>query len=194
MGLIIPVAHLRKYLPSDATDINEEMTNAVYESSAFVNTWTSKRYETWDDYTEGDEDDYTLNAPREICHICTQVAKHMYYLNIGSVQRDGAEDVDHEARIEYYRAMLEKIDVKPVKYSKQIELDDDGYMLIARNQNILPFKAYIISNEVCSSSSSSSCALSSSSSAGLSSSVGLSSSSSQGLSSSSSAGLSSSSD
>jgi hypothetical protein len=189
MGLIISTAHLQKVLPSDASDDNNEITNAVTEATALVNTWTSRHYETWDGYTGTD----TSNAPREIVYICTQIAKHLYYQNIGSVTRDGAEEIDHEQRIEYYRQLLEKIDVQPIECTKTINLDDDGYMLIARNQNILPWKAHIVSFVNYSSSSSSSAGLSSSSSAGLSSSVGLSSSSSIGLSSSSSIGLSSSS-
>ena len=194
MGLIIPTTHLQKYLPSDASDTNSEITNAVTEASAFVNTITSRHYETWDDYS-GSGASYSLNAPREICYIATQIAKHMYYQNIGSVQRDGAEEIDHEARIEYYRALLEKIDVKPVEYQININLDSNGYMLIARNKNILPYKAHIVS--FVSYSSSSSVGRSSSSSVGRSSSssVGKSSSSSVGKSSSSSsAGKSSSSE
>lgn len=192
MGLIIPVLHLEKVLPTDADDKLGAITNAVTEASAFVNTWTSRHYETWDDYTEGTEDNYTLNAPREICYITLQIAKHMYYMNIGSITRDGAEEIDHEARIEYYRNLLEKIDIKPTKHTMEINLDDDGYMLIARNQNILTCKGHIVSRVDYSSSSSSSVGVSSSSSQGISSSIGLSSSSSIGLSSSSSAGLSSS--
>jgi hypothetical protein len=145
MGLIIPVLHIEKQLPDDATDKLSAITNAAYESSAFVNTWTSRHYETWDEYTEESDDGYTLNAPREICHVCTQVAKHMYYLNIGSIQRDGAEEIDHEARIEYYRKMLEKIQVKPTQHTLTISLDSDGYQLIAQNQNILTHKAKITS-------------------------------------------------
>ena len=139
MGLIIPVSYLAKVLPSDATDTNSEQTNAVTEASAFVDTWTSKHYEPWDDYTGTS----TLNAPREICYITTQLAKHMYYMNIGSTQRDGAEDVDHEARIEYYRNLLTNIDVKPTEHTLTINLDDDGYQLIARNKNILTCRGYI---------------------------------------------------
>ncbi len=151
MGLIIPVVNLAKVLPSDATDTNSEQTWAVTEASAFVNTWTSKHYETWDAYTSTD----TLNAPREICYITTQIAKHMYYHNIGSVTRDGAEDVDHEARIEYYRDLLSKIDVKPTQHELTVDLDDDGYQLIARNQNILTHRGHIAEATGQSSSSSS---------------------------------------
>lgn len=147
MGLIIPVAHLTKVLPSDAADTNSEKTNAVTEASAFVNTWTSKHYETWDEYTAGSDDAYTLEAPREITHICTQIAKHMYYQNIGSVMRDGAEEIDHEERIEYYRKMLIDINVKPTKHTTTVSLDTNGYQLIARNQNILTHKGHIVSLE-----------------------------------------------
>ena len=115
MSLIIPDLHLERVLPSDANNRQNAISNAVTEASAFVNTWTSKHYETWDAYIEGDNDSYTFGAPREIVRICTQVAKHMYYLNVGSVVRDGAEEVDHEERLEYYRNVLEKIDVKPQK-------------------------------------------------------------------------------
>lgn len=141
MGLIIPVAYLAKVLPSDALDTNSEQTNAVTEASAFVNTWTSKHYETWDSYTGTDP--YTINAPSEIEYITRQVAKHMYYMNIGSVQRDGAEEEDHEARIEYYRKLLEKISIKPTEHSVAVSLDSEGYQLIAQNQNILTHKAKI---------------------------------------------------
>jgi hypothetical protein len=154
MGLIIPVSYLAKVLPSDATDSNSEQTNAVTEASAFVNTYTSKHYETWDGYTGTST--YTLHAPREICYITTQLAKHMYYMNIGSVVRAGSEDVDREARVEYYRNMLEKIDVKPTQHMIEISLDDRGYQLIARNQNILTHKGHIDSATGISSSSGSS--------------------------------------
>lgn len=143
MGLIIPTDHLEKVLPSDANDTLSAITNAVTEASAFVNTWTSKHYETWDDYTAGSNDTYTFGAPREIVRICTQVSKHMYYLNVGSITRDGAEDVDHENRLEYYRDILEKIDVKPTEHNTTISLDSEGYQLIAQNQNILTHKAKI---------------------------------------------------
>lgn len=143
MGLIIPTAYLAKVLPSDALDTNEEQTNAVTEASAFVNTWTSRHYETWEAYTDNGGGSYTINAPSEIEYVTRQVAKHMYYMNIGSVMRDGAEDVDHERRIEYYRVLLETIDVKPTQHSTAVSLDSEGYQLIAQNENILTHKAKI---------------------------------------------------
>lgn len=144
MGLIIPVIHLAKFLPSDANDSHGYMTTSVTEASAFVNTWTSRRYEEWDDYEEDSDDEYTLNAPREITQICTSIAKHMYFMNTGYVQRDGSEEMDHEARIDYYRGILEKIDVRPTRHELVLSLDSDGYQLIARNQNILTHKAKIV--------------------------------------------------
>lgn len=145
MGLIIPVSYLAKVLPSDALDSNSEQTNAITEASAFVNTWTSKHYESWEAYTDNGDDTYTINAPSEIVYVARQVAKHMYFMNIGSVQRDGAEEVDHEQRIEYYRNLLEKIQVKPTEHTLSISLDSDGYQIIAQRQNILTHKANIVS-------------------------------------------------
>jgi hypothetical protein len=147
MGLIIPTTHLEKRLPADASDKLGAITDAVTMASALVNTFTSRRYETWDEYTEASDDEYTLNAPQEIVHITTQVATHLYWLNVGEVVREG-EGVDREARIDYYKKMLEdpKFAIKPTKHTQTVSLDTNGYQLIgSRNQNILTHKAYVVS-------------------------------------------------
>lgn len=145
---IISTAMLQKILPSDATDTNSEITNAVTMSNAIVNTETSDRYESWEDYS-----DTSIVAPADIGFYCLQIAKHIYYQNIGSVVRDGAEEIDHEERIDYYRNLLKKIKIPPKLCTLTISLDSDGYQLIARNQNILTYKGYIISSDSSSSDS-----------------------------------------
>lgn len=168
MGLIIPIEYLDRELPEDATDVDGALTNAVTEATAFVNTWTSRNYLEWEEYSTEEEEGagasssssssssstdasiagpetYIINAPREIARICLQVAKIMYWQGQGQISRDGEEDEKLEARLEYYRQLLEKIEISPVKKNVSISLDTNGCQLIGRNQNVVPWSSYVIS-------------------------------------------------
>ncbi|MBU2177661.1 MAG: hypothetical protein KJ556_21425, partial [Gammaproteobacteria bacterium] len=151
-----------------ATDVDSALTNAVTEATAFVNTWTSRNYLEWEAYStqaeEGagasssssssstsgdgsraDDTTYTINAPNEIARICLQVSKIMYWQGQGHISRDGEEDEKLEGRLEYYRQLLEKIEISPVKKDVTISLDTNGCQLIGRNLNIIPWNSYVVS-------------------------------------------------
>lgn len=136
--MIVPVSYLTRELPSDASDSDGLITGAIIEAGQFVNTW-AKQYEQWPDYTDNGGGSYTINAPREISRICTQIAKLLYYQAIGRVDRDGLEDERNDKRMEGYKVLLGEIEVSPTVYNLTINLNSDGTQLIARNQKILRY-------------------------------------------------------
>jgi len=156
-GLIIPVEYLDNAL-NGGTDEDGRETDAVTRATAFVNTY-AVNYLEFDAYTENDaveesssdsmEDEqptiYTINAPKIIEHICLQAAIAIYKLSLDEVYRNGEEREYWEARLKGYQEDLKTIDVEPEKFSKTISLNSYGCMLIARNQNIIPWTAYVIS-------------------------------------------------
>jgi hypothetical protein len=136
---IISNAELLEELPTGAT--TTKVTRAVNESSGLVNTWCVK-YEQWPDH------DDTQTPPYEIKRSCLEVAKALYYLSIGQVNRDGNENETWQDVLDFYKIYLETIEVEPTQYSVTISLDSNGVQLIGRNVNILRYhnkKCYVTS-------------------------------------------------
>lgn len=144
--LIIPVEYVDDWL-YDATDEDGKQTDAIYEATAFVNTYAI-HYEDFDAYTtttgSGDEEDtYTINAPRVIEHITKNVAVAIYHLSIAETWRNSDERIYWEERKKSYAEMLKEIEIQPEWYSATVSLDSNGYQLLETNKHIIPWTAYI---------------------------------------------------
>jgi hypothetical protein len=144
MGTIISVTHLKNILPSDAADTNNDLTNAVSEASSLVNSWASH----YMPFAEVDVNGYA-QAPGIVVYYCRQIAKCLYYMGIGQIYRDGAEKKSWQEDLEYYKKLLNELEIEPTVHTVVLTLDSNYRMLIARNQNILPqhTQCKLLSNE-----------------------------------------------
>jgi hypothetical protein len=133
MGTIISTTHLQNILSSDAADTNSVITNAVIEASSLVNSWASH-------YLPFPEVDSNGNAqaPGIVLYYCKQIAKCLYFMGIGQVCRDGMEKKSWQDDLQYYKKLLNELEIEPTIHSVELDVDSNGRMLIARNQNILP--------------------------------------------------------
>ena len=133
MGTIISVTHLKNILPADAADTNSVLTNATVEATSLVNSWASRYLP----FPEVDVYGYA-QAPGIVIYYCRQVAKCLYYMGIGQIYRDGAEKKSWQDDLQYYKKLLNELDIEPTVHTVTLDVDANGRMLIARNQNILP--------------------------------------------------------
>jgi hypothetical protein len=133
MGTIISVTHLKNILPADAADTNSVLTNATVEATSLVNSWASHYLP----FPEVDVYGYA-QAPGIVIYYCRQIAKCLYYMGIGQIYRDGAEKKSWQDDLNYYKKLLNELDIEPTIHSIVLTLDSHGRMLIARNINILP--------------------------------------------------------
>jgi len=146
---IISTTMLTSGLPSDAATDTTQISDAVLEATAFVNTWSSKKYDPFDDYQESPE---LILAPREIGRICLQVAKAYYYMGVGEIYRDGNENASWELILETYRSQLISIDIQPTWETQAISLNTDNSMVIGSRvttggmwPRVIPQTAQVIS-------------------------------------------------
>ena len=125
------------------------LTYAVNSATAFVNTWTSRKYDPWDDFQESPE---VILAPAEIGEICLQVAEAYYFIDIGQTTRDGNEDLYWDDFLERKKEELKEIGVSPTWETQTISLDSNDCMLIGSRSatggmwpRVIPFTAQVIS-------------------------------------------------
>jgi hypothetical protein len=147
--VIIHTSHLLDELPTDASDTDNRVTDAVNRATGFVNTWTSKRYYPWDDYQTSP---LVTRAPYEIVHACIEVGKAFYYMRIGQIFRDHGENVAWQAVLDYYKDYLGSIEVQPTWEEQSISLNSNNAMVIGdRNAGgawpqVIPQTAQVISD------------------------------------------------
>jgi len=146
---IISVSQLDAQLPSDANDDNGDITDAVNRSSGFINTWTSRHYDSWDDY---DSTASAVRAPEEIVYQCLEVGKAMYFQGIGQNTRNGEEVAFWKDMIESYKAELQIIKVAPTWEEQTISLNSNNAMIIGNRNGggtwtrVLPFRSNVVSD------------------------------------------------
>lgn len=148
---IIPVSLLESELPDDAENNNQELNKAVARATGFVNSWTSKKYDPWDDY---DSDDDTTRAPNDIVEITVEVAKLFYRKIAGDVWRDGEDGESFTDSREAYKTELEAVNITPVFLTQTVSLDSNDSMVIGSRTTtagiwtrVLPANAFITSAE-----------------------------------------------
>ena len=146
---IIPVSLLESELPNDAENNNQELNKSVVRASNFVNSWTSKKYDPWDNYNSGDD---TTRAPDEIVEITVAVAKLYYQKIAGDIWRNGEDDESFTDAKVFYRNELEAISITPVFLTQTIVLDDNDSMVIGSRTTtagiwtrVLPANAFVTS-------------------------------------------------
>lgn len=140
---------LENELSNDAENNNNEITRAVNSATGFINTWTSNRYDIWDNYNT---DNDVPRAPDIIVAYCLRVAKMYYKEAIGEVWRDGGEDKSITDVLAEIKKELMKI-IVPSEYTTQaISLDSNYSMLIGSRTTtsgqwtrVIPFNAHITS-------------------------------------------------
>lgn len=133
MGTIISVTHLQNILPSDATDTNSVLTNAVTEATSLINSWASHYLP----FPNVDSNGQT-QAPGLVVYYCKQIAKILYYMGIGQIYRDGSEKKSYQDDLDYYRKLITDLVIEPTIHTVTLDVDTNGRMLIARNKNVLP--------------------------------------------------------
>lgn len=145
--MIISTTMLTNELPSDATDTNNVITNAVSMASSFVNTW-AKNYDPFDDYQVSPE---IALAPDIIVRICIEVAKAYYYMGIGQIYRDGNENTAWNDQISNYREQLLNIIIEPTWETQTISLNTYNTMIIGSRTitggmwpRVIPHNAQVI--------------------------------------------------
>ncbi|HUX59530.1 MAG TPA: hypothetical protein VMV77_21330 [Bacteroidales bacterium] len=144
---IVSINMLSDRIPgtSDGTDL----LNAVNRATSFVNTWTSKVYDPWEDFQASPE---LLLAPQVIGEICIEVAEAMYYMLIGQIQRDGEGNDLWRQLLDDKKEELQNIDVNPEWKSQAISLDSNKRMVVGTRNTVtgvyprvIPFNANVIS-------------------------------------------------
>ncbi len=123
---IIPVSLLESELPDSAENNNNELTKAVNRATSFVNTWTSKKYDPWDNFTTND----VTVAPDAIVEIAVEVAKMFYQKTAGVVWRDGEDNDLYADAKENFKTELMDIIVPPEFQTLTISLDPNDSMVI----------------------------------------------------------------
>ena len=146
---IIPVSLLQSELPPDATDKDRRITNAVNRASGKVNTWTSKRYDSWDNY---DSTNNIPRAPDDIVQYCLDIGKALWNKSIGNVYRDGSEELTWQEMIDNAEEDLKEIKIPPEFKTQTISLDSNDNMLIGSRTTttgiftrVIPANAFITS-------------------------------------------------
>jgi hypothetical protein len=122
---IIPVSMLENFLPADAENNNTELSNAVNSASGHVNSWTSNKYDTWDNYNETNG---KPRAPFNIVDYTLKIAKVIFQQNTNSVSRGGDDDPDE--LLKTYEDALKIIQVPPSFIDQTISLDSNGSQII----------------------------------------------------------------
>lgn len=122
---IIPVAMLENELPAGAGNSNAQMSRAVSAASGFVNSWTSKHYDTWDNYDTSND---VPRAPDDIVDYTLAIAKIKHEMIVNNVSRDG--DDDPNTLLEDYKTELEKIAIPPSFETQTISLDSNSSQII----------------------------------------------------------------
>lgn len=145
---IIPVSLLESELPDSAENNNNELTKAVNRATSFVNTWTSKKYDPWDNFTTND---VTL-APDVIVEIAVGVAVLFYRKTSGDVSRDGEDNDLYIESKEDFKTELMDIIVPPKFQTLTIDLDSNDSMVIGSRTTttgiwtrVLPANSHITS-------------------------------------------------
>ena len=144
---IISEAMLTRRLPSDAYNGGNEIVDAVYASSALVNSVCS-HYDPFDEYTASPE---ATAAPREIVDATYRIAEAMYFMNVGTRHRNGEELPYWQKVVADYTALLRTIRIEPLWVSQSIVLDANNAMGIGdRNAGgmwprVIPQTAQVIS-------------------------------------------------
>lgn len=144
---IISTTHLSRELPSDATDTDNQITDAVTQASAFVDTWTSKHFFPFEDYTASP---LATNAPDVIVRKCIEIAKAIYYQRIAWTNGRGDEGVYWDQRLKEYRNDLEKITIAPTWTEETISLSAINTMGLGNRTNgggwtqVIPSTAQVV--------------------------------------------------
>jgi len=143
---IISTSMLTSRLPGISD--GDTALNVINRGTSFVNTWTSKRYDPWDDFTESPE---AAVAPYEIVEICLEVSEVFYYLDIGQKSRDGNDLTVYHDFLKGKKEELLSIDISPTWHNQAISLNSNKNMVIGNRTSgtwtrVIPFNANIISN------------------------------------------------
>lgn len=125
---IIPIQYLREELPDDAVNSRGEMTDAIYQATAFVNTY-ARNYWPFDEFNSS-ASPQVPRAPYEIVSICKQVAKLYYYQNIGERYRDGNEGEVIGDQFDRYKDELRSIRIEPTWEEQTVSLDSNNAMVV----------------------------------------------------------------
>lgn len=144
---IISVSMLENELSDDAENNNKEMTRAVNSASGFVNSFTSKKHDIWDDY---DTDDDIPRAPDIIVAYCLRVSKMYYKEAIGEVWRDGGENETIRTVLDDIKKELVELAVPPEFKTQAVSLDSNSSMIVGSRTTtsgqwtrVIPFNAHI---------------------------------------------------
>lgn len=123
---IISTAWLLRELPPGANDDDDEITDAVFQATDFVNTWANK-YDPFDEYDTSPD---APRAPHVIVRATLEVAKAIYFLRIGQIFRDGQEQTSWQDVLAYYQDYLMKVQVSPEWKTQAVSLDSNNAMVI----------------------------------------------------------------
>lgn len=147
---IIPESMLENELPNDAENNNKEITRAVNSATGFVNSYTSNRYDIWDNYDSSND---IPRAPDVIVAYTLKIAKIYYYQAIGDVWRDGGEAVTFQEVIDSQKNELLKLLVPPDWNTQAVSLDSNYCMVIGSRTTtsgtwtrVIPKNAHITSD------------------------------------------------
>ena len=146
---IISESLLENELPDSAENANNYITMAVNRASGFVNTWTSKSYDPWDNYDTAND---VARAPSEIVAYTINIAKLEFNRINGVVSRDEDDNDIYEESINRYKEELSNIDISPIFVDQTISLDSNYNMLIGSRTTtsgiwtrVIPKNAFITS-------------------------------------------------
>jgi len=144
---IIPESLLENELYDSAENTNNYLTTAVNRATGFVNTWTSNKYDPWDNY---DTSNNTVRAPSEIVSYTINIAKLEFGRINGVVSRDEDGNDLYEESIKNYQDELSTINVTPLFQTQTVSLDANGCMVIGSRTTtsgiwtrVLPKNAHI---------------------------------------------------
>lgn len=138
---------LTNRLPSDASDANSDISNAIVRATSFVDTWAYK-YDPFDDYQASPE---VILAPAVIGEIALEVAEAYYFMGVAQRQRDGDTLKYYDSILIVKRDELRNANITPVWIEQTVALDSNDCMIIGDRTvtggmwpRVIPFTAQII--------------------------------------------------
>jgi hypothetical protein len=132
MSIISPTMLLTE-LPTGASAYTSEVLSACVQASSFVSSYTSKKYELWDDYLVSPE---TVLVPDIIYRLTIEAGKIFYLLNVNTKQRIKEEKTLLLEQLSTLQTQLENLNLAPTWESQSISLTSDKVMQIYNTKSI----------------------------------------------------------